>query len=75
MERSFVDVILGSSILMEHVFPSLTYELEDDSEFYIRSWSLIDYLGLNVASWFRLSVCALVCNLFALLVFLVLYYL
>ena len=39
---------------MEHVFPSLMYELEDNFEFYIRSWSWTDYLSLNVASWFRL---------------------
>ena len=75
VERLFVDVILEKSILMEQVFSSLTYELEDDSEFYIRSWSWTDYLSLNVALWFHLCVCVLICSLFALLMFLVLYYL
>ena len=54
MWRLFADVILGSYILMEHVFPSLMYELEDNSEYYIRSWSWTEYLSLNVASWFCL---------------------
>ena len=39
---------------MEHVSPSLTYKLEDDFEFYIRSWGWSDYLSLNVALWFCL---------------------
>ena len=46
---------LEASILMEHVSPSLTYELEDDFEFYIQSWGWSDYLSLNVA----LCVCLL----------------